>query len=151
MSMKVLVVGVGSRIRADDGAGPLVCDILKERIEKEGPPHWCEMEIIDSDVMPESYGGPIRRYRPDLLLFVDAAEMGIAPGEIRIIPHDRIEATVPSTHTLPLSLFIDHISEDAGGRDPDKKQGHVRGDVPRGERSLRADINHHLRGEFGEH
>ncbi|MGA1821036.1 MAG: hydrogenase maturation protease [Thermoplasmatota archaeon] len=112
--MKVLVVGVGSRIRGDDEAGPRVCDILNERIGNGESPDFGTIEVIDSDVMPENFSRPIRESRADITVFVDAGDMGVEPGGIRKIPLDKIGATLPSTHTLPLNLFIDHISEDVG-------------------------------------
>jgi len=110
--MKLLVVGVGSRIRGDDEAGPRVCDILTERLNAGEKPLFGSLQIIDSDVMPENFSRPIRESGADITIFVDAGDMGVEPGEIRKIPHEKIAATLPSTHTLPLNLFIDHISGD---------------------------------------
>jgi hydrogenase 3 maturation protease len=112
--MKILVVGVGSRIRGDDEAGPRVCDILNSRLSSGETPDFGSIEVIDSDVMPENFSRPIRESGADITLFIDAGDMGVEPGGIRTIPMEKIAATLPSTHTLPLNLFIDHISPDIG-------------------------------------
>lgn len=44
-----------------------------------------------------------------MLVIVDAASMGLAPGEIRVIPPQRIDLLTLSTHSIPLSLFITYI------------------------------------------
>jgi hydrogenase 3 maturation protease len=46
-------------------------------------------------------------------VLVDAAAMGISPGEYRIIPRNKIEDASMGTHQLPLSLFIDFLSDTA--------------------------------------
>jgi hydrogenase 3 maturation protease len=46
---------------------------------------------------------------PVKILIIDAADMGLHPGEIRIIPKRKISQTSFSTHSMPLSIFIDHM------------------------------------------
>ena len=48
------------------------------------------------------------------VVIVDAADMGLDAGEMRIIPKDRIGLAGFSTHSLPLSIFIKHIQETKG-------------------------------------
>ena len=46
-------------------------------------------------------------------MIVDAADIGLAPGEIRIIdPDDIAEMFIMSTHNLPLNFLIDQLKED---------------------------------------
>lgn len=111
---KVLVVGVGSRVKGDDAIGPLTCDRLKEISDDPDFDPGFELEIIDADVMPENFGKPIRESGADRVLFVDAANMEEKPGTIRRIPLHLIAKTIPTTHTLPLDIFIKHILKDAG-------------------------------------
>lgn len=106
----MIVVGTGSRLRGDDSAGPYVIDLLKERMALEGPPR-VTMTLIDADVMPENYTKPIRESGADHCMFIDAVDMGLRPGTIRRIPIELIDATIPCSHSLPMSLVMGYIGE----------------------------------------
>lgn len=57
----------------------------------------------------------IRELRPQRLLIVDATDMGLNPGEIRIIdPDDIAEMFMMTTHNMPLNYLIDQLKEDVG-------------------------------------
>jgi len=98
-------------MRGDDTAGPNTIDILKERSEAGEPPIGFELELIDADVMPENYSKPMRESGADLILFVDAVDMGLAPGDIRIVPRELIDATIPCSHNLPMSYIMAYVNE----------------------------------------
>ena len=51
---------------------------------------------------------------PEILLLVDAAEMGLPAGEFRVVPPYRIADVSIGTHSLPLTHLIDYLSPDAG-------------------------------------
>lgn len=110
-SMKLLVVGVGHRYRGDDGAGPLVCDLLKERLGRDGDPSWGTLEVIDADIMPENFTKPIRNSAADVVLFIDAVDTGREPGAILRIDKDAVGVTMPSTHSMSISFIMDRIVE----------------------------------------
>jgi hydrogenase 3 maturation protease len=99
-----LLLGIGNPLRGDDGAGVLAALHLKA----EG---W---QAVDCGTAPENFTGLVRRLHPDLLLLVDAAEMGIPPGEFRVVPKDRIEDVAFGTHHLPLSHVMEFLSDTAG-------------------------------------
>jgi hydrogenase 3 maturation protease len=112
--MTVLVLGVGNSLNGDDGIGPYVatrvaaaCSAGGEGARgKSGPG---AVIALDCGTTPENYTAVVRRERPDVLVIVDAASMGLAPGEIRLIPPERIDVLTLSTHSIPLSLFITYI------------------------------------------
>ncbi len=57
----------------------------------------------------------IRELRPDRLLIVDATDMGLNPGEIRLIdPDDIAELFMMTTHNMPLNYLVDQLKEDVG-------------------------------------
>ena len=66
---------------------------------------------LDCGTVPENFTSKIKQLRPELVVFVDAAEMGLAPGEFRIIPKEKIKDVSCSTHNLPLSLMIDFLQQ----------------------------------------
>ncbi|ADD08505.1 hydrogenase maturation peptidase HycI [Candidatus Aciduliprofundum boonei] len=100
--MKVLM-GIGNDLRGDDAIGIYIAKNFK----KEG---W---KVIIAGQVPEDFTGEIKRIKPDLLILVDAALMGLQPGEFRVVPTDLIPNVAFSTHGMPLSFFINYIGESA--------------------------------------
>jgi hydrogenase 3 maturation protease len=108
---KLLVLGVGSRMRGDDMVGPYTIDLLKERLDSGEMPSGFDLEVIDADVMPENFSKPMRESKADLILFVDAVDMGLDPGDIKIVPRELIDATIPCSHNLPMSYVMGYVNE----------------------------------------
>jgi hydrogenase 3 maturation protease len=109
-----IVLGIGNRLGGDDAAGTLVVDMLNERGLGAKTTLPLQITAIDAGTAPESYTSVIRRHRPDLLILVDAAEMGLPPGALRIIGPDKISALPASTHSMPLSIFVSYVREFCG-------------------------------------
>ncbi|MCK4513328.1 hydrogenase maturation protease [bacterium] len=103
----VIVLGVGNTMRADDGAGCLVAGRLAESYPERA---------FDVGQTPENYVGPIRRAEAGTLIFVDAADFGGAPGEIRLVTPDDIGGLMIGTHSAPLGLFMKALSEDMSSK-----------------------------------
>jgi len=101
--MTNILLGIGNPLNGDDGVGMYIA----ERFRKE---NWIPLPC---GTAPENFTGIIRKSRPACLILVDAAAMGISPGEYRIIPRDKIEDVSIGTHQLPLSLLIDFLSDSA--------------------------------------
>jgi hydrogenase 3 maturation protease len=96
---KVLVVGVGNRLRGDDGAGPLLIEYLKGRIEAS---------LLDVGEEPLNYLGVIETAAPDTIVIFDAAEMGEEEGVVkRVDPRDLSSCTTVSTHSIPLFQILE--------------------------------------------
>jgi hydrogenase 3 maturation protease len=70
--------------------------------------------ILESGHAPENCTGVLRRYAPDLILFIDAADMGEAPGVARWVPEEEIEGMSASTHSLPLSMLSRYFRLELG-------------------------------------
>ena len=100
-----LVVTVGNGMMGDDAAGPLLAEKLK------GAP-LAGWEALNGGSAPENSLFLIREMKPEQVAIVDAADMGLAPGEIRLIADDRIEDPFfMTTHTLPLSYLMQALRE----------------------------------------
>jgi hydrogenase 3 maturation protease len=109
-----IVLGIGNRLGGDDAAGTCVVDMLnrgRHRANALLPP---EIMAIDAGTAPESYTSVIRQHRPDLLILVDAADMGLSPGALRTIAPEKISVVSFSTHHMPLSMFIAYVKEFCG-------------------------------------
>ncbi|MFW6057010.1 MAG: hydrogenase maturation peptidase HycI [Chloroflexota bacterium] len=106
-SSVTLVLGVGNVLKGDDAVGPYVAErIATYAIET--------LSAIDCGTVPENYTSVVRRLRPDHLVVVDAADMGLSSGSVRIVPKNRAGALGLSTHSMPLSMFMDYVDGLAG-------------------------------------
>ncbi|MDG6256364.1 MAG: hydrogenase 3 maturation endopeptidase HyCI [Methanomicrobiaceae archaeon] len=99
-----MLLGIGNTLRRDDGIGCLVA----RRFSHAG---W---KAVECGTAPENFTAVVRRDRPDLLVLVDAADMGLAPGDLRRIPPEKIQDVGIGTHQLPLSHLIAFLAPDAG-------------------------------------
>jgi len=92
----------------DDGAGPLLAQMCAAHPQGE----WV---VIDGGSAPENDVVAIRELHPDRLLIVDATDMGLNPGETRLIdPDDIAEMFMMTTHNMPLNYLVDQLREDVG-------------------------------------
>jgi len=110
----IIVLGIGNRLGGDDAAGPCLVDRLNERQHEATTLHSADITAIDGGTAPESYTSVIRRHQPDLLILVDAADMGLPPGALRTVPPEKISVLSFSTHSVPLSMFIPYVKELSG-------------------------------------
>ena len=109
-----IVLGIGNRLGGDDAAGTCVVDMLNRRRHRAKALLSAEIMAIDAGTAPESYTSVIRQHRPDLLILVDAADMGLPPGALRTITPEKISILSFSTHHIPLSIFISYVLEFCG-------------------------------------
>jgi hydrogenase 3 maturation protease len=109
-----LVLGIGNRLGGDDAAGTCVVDMLNRGQHRAKAFLPAEIVTIDAGTAPESYTSVIRQHRPDLLILVDAADMGLPPGALRTIAPEKISVLSFSTHHMPLSMFISYVKEFCG-------------------------------------
>jgi len=109
-----IVLGIGNRMGGDDAAGTCVVDMLNRRRHRAKALFPTEIVAIDAGTAPESYTSVIRQHRPDLLILVDAADMGLPPGALRTIAPEKISVLSFSTHHMPLYMFIAYVKEFCG-------------------------------------
>jgi len=109
-----IVLGIGNRLGGDDAAGTCVVDMLIQRQHRVNSLPTDDLTAIDAGSFPEGYTSVIRQHRPDLLILVDAADMGLPPGALRIITPEQINTPSFSTHHIPLSIFISYVKEFCG-------------------------------------
>jgi len=102
-SMDLLVMCIGNRDGGDDSVGPYIADCLKRE--------EIDFKVIDCGVIPENYTADVKRLKPRTLVIVDAVEMNLEPGEIRVVPRERIGVMHISTHGIPASLLINYLKQ----------------------------------------
>jgi len=102
-NQKTAILGVGSVLRSDDGVGMYLIEQLEKRIKHD------QLILLGGSTAPENFTGVIKEFAPDILLVVDAAQLGLPVGEIRVIDSDEIEGMTFSTHMLPLSIMFKYL------------------------------------------
>ena len=95
---------IGNRDGGDDGIGPYIADTLKF--------DSLDIKVLDCGTTPENYTAVVKRHKPKTLVFIDAADMGLAAGDIRIIPKEKLGRINISTHGIPLSVFIQYLEKE---------------------------------------
>ena len=108
-AQRIAIVGIGDENSAVDRFG---MEAARE-IERQ---HLSGVRVFFAGTEPESMTGPLREYRPDHILLLDAADMGSQPGTVAFIDPERIPAGHFSTHALPLSAVIKFIEKDTGAK-----------------------------------
>lgn len=93
--MKKILLGLGNPLGRDDGVGFYVASTFRA-------PGWLAIPATTL----ENVWGIIEREKPEKLVIVDAAEMGLPPGSIRRLPLKEGAEMIGSTHGLPLSLLL---------------------------------------------
>jgi len=96
-----LLLGVGNELNGDDGIGPWIA----QHFSAAG---W---QTIDCFTTPENYTAMVKRLQPHAIVIVDAADMKIQPGEMRVIPLKQMESASFSTHMLPLSIVVSYLQK----------------------------------------
>lgn len=99
--MDFLVMCIGNPHGGDDAVGPYIAKKLKQ----------LNIDVVDCRTTPENYTNVIKQLNPKKLIIIDAAEMGLKPGEIRIVPKKKIGVMTISTHGLPISVLMEYLEK----------------------------------------
>ena len=91
-------------MRGDDGAGPLMARNLTKLFKNQS-----ELLVINAATVPENYTGLIRKETPSHIIFIDAVEMKMNPGSIKLVKYEEIAEYNISTHAMPLSFMIKYL------------------------------------------
>jgi hydrogenase 3 maturation protease len=68
--------------------------------------------VLDCGTTPENYTAVVKRQKLKTLVLIDAADMGLPAGEIRIIPKEKLGSMHISTHGMPLSVVIQYLEKE---------------------------------------
>jgi hydrogenase 3 maturation protease len=112
-AQRVVVLGAGNVGRGDDGAGGRAAAALKKKLGQKGRSRF---KVLLGHETPESLTGKIRRFRPDLVLILDAAVSGKKPGSVFLIRKKDMAMEDISTHKMPLPLLVDYLEKSVNCR-----------------------------------
>ena len=104
-------MGIGSDLRGDDSAGLMVARAL---LDDERVASASHLLVVEGGPAPENHTGKIRAFQPELVLFIDAAQMDESPGTLQWIPLDSIDGMSASSHSLPLSMLARYLTLEIG-------------------------------------
>ena len=96
-----LIMCIGNIDGGDDAIGPYIADKL---IQEES-----DLVVLDCGTVPENFTSVVKKNNPKNLIMIDAVEMGLSPGEIRIVPKEKIGVMHISTHGIPISVLINYL------------------------------------------
>ena len=102
---RVVVAGIGNPIRRDDFVGVKIVQDLQGRVPKN-------VYLLECETVPESFMQEIIDLKPSHVLLIDAAFIGLKPGEARLVfPEQVTNFPAITTHVLPLRIFCEYITK----------------------------------------
>ena len=104
LNQRVAILGIGNELNGDDSAGLWVVRKLRERL-RDKP----NLLLLDCGSVPENATGPLRTFKPDKVLMVDAADLEEEPGTIQLIDLEDVRGFSASSHSLPISVLAGFI------------------------------------------
>lgn len=104
---RVVIAGIGNRMRGDDALGPALIDRLHGRVDAG---------LVDCAEVPERYLGAIAERGPDGILLVDAVDLGAAPGSVALLGEGELPDRMGTTHNTPLKVLVAYLAAETGAR-----------------------------------
>ncbi|MCM8829558.1 MAG: hydrogenase nickel incorporation protein HypB [Candidatus Omnitrophica bacterium] len=105
---KIVIAGMGDRMKADDGAGSVIAEKLAKIVKRK------DVKIIDTGNSIENYIGVIERFKPNTVVVMDAVDFGGKPGEIKTLEYEELQELTTSTHSFSISVLLNHIHNQTG-------------------------------------
>ena len=102
---KTVLAGIGNPIRTDDYVGLKIIQDLQGKLPET-------VLLLETETVPESYLLDIEKFKPTHLLLIDAAFLGLNPGEASILDPEKVaDYSAISTHMLPLRIFCEYVKQ----------------------------------------
>ncbi|MGD0451340.1 MAG: hydrogenase 3 maturation endopeptidase HyCI [Candidatus Bathyarchaeia archaeon] len=107
---RIVLAGIGNPIRTDDYLGLKIIEQLKSKLP-------ATVLLLEAETVPESYLLDIEEFKPTHVLLIDAASLGLHPGEAILVDAEQI-ADYPAitTHLLPLNIFCEYVRQTTGAK-----------------------------------
>jgi len=100
-------------VLSSDGVGIYFIEQLSRTVQQDNMLRD-NILLIAGSTAPENFTGEIKTFTPSTLFIVDAACMGLTPGETKIIPASDISGVSFSTHMMPLSVLLNYLEAEIG-------------------------------------
>jgi hydrogenase 3 maturation protease len=107
---RVVIAGIGNSICQDDYIGLKIVQDLQGKVSE----NVC---LLECETVPESYLLDIEKFSPTHILLIDAALLGMKPGDSILFEAEKIvDYSAFSTHMLPLRIFCDYVKQATGAK-----------------------------------
>jgi hydrogenase 3 maturation protease len=107
---RVVVTGIGNPLRKDDFVGVEIVRNLRGKVSQL-------VYLIECETVPESFIGPITKFKPTHILLIDAGILSQKFGSSKLIEPDQMATeTAISTHALPLQIFCKYLAKTTGAK-----------------------------------
>ncbi len=101
---KICILGIGNYDRADDYVGSAVIELLEQKVIPNN------IQLINAGPVPEAVTATIKRFEPDFLIIVDAAQMEEEPGTIRIFSEKNVDSAYMITpHKVSMKMYTQYL------------------------------------------
>jgi hydrogenase 3 maturation protease len=107
---RLAIVGIGHEFGSDDSVGLAVVRRLQQVWDGQQIP--ADVTIIEAGSAPENCLGKIIRHKPEIVIFVDAAQMGKEPGTLEWVHGHEAVTGGGSSHTLSLATLAQFITNE---------------------------------------
>ena len=104
---KVVLAGVGTLGRGDDGAGCVLARLLQDR---------GAMTALDCGDRPEDFTYDVALAAPSTVLIADALDMGAHPGDVALLEADDLPESGMDTHRASLRTLMEYLELRTGAR-----------------------------------
>jgi hydrogenase 3 maturation protease len=102
-AQRIVICCVGNAEAGDDGAGTA----LAARMDHVKGKKVC---VLECGQRPDSFIGDMAEFAPSHILIVDAADMGVLPGDIRIVGPGAIRSVTLSTHAFMADALMAELA-----------------------------------------
>ena len=99
-----LLLGIGNPRHGDDALGPVFARAFRH-------PDW---RSVNAGTAPENFTGLVRRLHPELLVLLDAADLGRPPGTLLRLDPGAIAAGDFGTHAGSIGELANYMADCAG-------------------------------------
>jgi hydrogenase 3 maturation protease len=104
---RISILGIGNELHGDDAAGMAIVRALAPLAHER-------LQIVAGAHAPENCLGTICNFNPDLVLLIDAVDMGNSPGTIAWLDWQATSGISASTHTMPPYMLGKYLQAMAG-------------------------------------
>jgi len=104
---RLALLGIGNELNGDDAAGVLAVRALRDRLASRP-----QLLLIEAGLAPEAFTAPLRRFKPDCVILIDAALLDETPGTIELVDWQQTDGLSATTHTLPPSVLVKFIQHE---------------------------------------
>jgi hydrogenase 3 maturation protease len=70
-----------------------------------------DLLLIKAETNPENFIQPIKKFRPQKIIFLDALDFGGRPGDVKVFRPANIQDFTAATHRMPILLFCKLFKE----------------------------------------